>query len=124
MLQLPEAVGERYDVSSLECVLHAAAPCRVDVKYRMMQWLGPILHEYYCGTEGFAGTTICPEGWLAWPGSIGKPLTAVHIVGDDGSELPAGESGEIYFEGGPEFEYPKDPGKTASVSNERGWRRV
>jgi long-chain acyl-CoA synthetase len=124
MLQLPEAVRERYDVSSLECVLHAAAPCRVDVKYRMMQSLGSILHEYYCGTEGFAGTTICPEEWLPQPGSIGKPLTAVHIVGDDGSELPAGESGEIYFEGGPDFEYPKDPEKTASVSNERGWRRV
>jgi long-subunit acyl-CoA synthetase (AMP-forming) len=58
------------------------------------------------------------------PGSVGKPLTAVHIVGDDGSELPAGESGEIYFEGGPDFDYLKDPEKTASVSNERGWRRV
>jgi len=124
MLKLPEAVRQQYDVSSLECVLHAAAPCPVDVKRRMMEWFGPIIHEYYGGTEGFAGTTIGPEEWLAHPGSVGKPLTAVQIAGDDGTELPVGESGEIYFEGGPDFEYFKDPAKTASVRNERGWRTL
>jgi long-chain acyl-CoA synthetase len=124
MLKLPEAVRKRYDVSSLECVIHAAAPCPVDVKHRMMKWFGPIIHEYYGGTEGFAGTTIGPEEWLAHPGSVGRPLTPVHVVSDDGAELPVGESGELYFEGGPDFEYFKDAAKTAPVSNERGWRTL
>ena len=105
-------------------MIHAAAPCPVDVKHRMMEWFGPIIHEYYGGTEGFAGTTIGPQEWLAHPGSVGKPFTAVHVVGDDGTEVPVGESGELYFEGGPAFEYFKDPEKTASVSNERGWRSL
>jgi acyl-CoA synthetase (AMP-forming)/AMP-acid ligase II len=124
MLKLPEAVRERYDVSSLECVIHAAAPCPVDVKHRMMKWFGPIIHEYYGGTEGFAGTTIGPEEWLAHPGSVGKPMTAVHVIGDDGAECATGESGQLYFEGGPSFEYFKDPAKTASVSDEHGWRTL
>jgi acyl-CoA synthetase (AMP-forming)/AMP-acid ligase II len=124
MLKLPDAVRDSYDVSSLECVIHAAAPCPVDVKHRMMKWFGPIIHEYYGGTEGFAGTTIGPQEWLAHPGSVGKPFSAVHVVGDDGAELAAGESGELYFEGGPAFEYFKDPAKTASVSNEHGWRSL
>ena len=64
MLKLPEAVRRSYDVSSLQCVVHAAAPCPVDVKHRMMEWFGPIIHEYYGGTEGFAGTTIDPQEWL------------------------------------------------------------
>ena len=124
MLKLPRAVRERYDVSSLRCVIHAAAPCPVDVKHRMMAWFGPIIHEYYGGTEGFAGTTIGPEEWLAHPGSVGRPMCPVHVVGSDGNELPAGEPGELYFEGGPAFEYFKDPVKTASVSNDRGWRSL
>ena len=124
MLKLPEAVRRSYDVSSLKCVIHAAAPCPVDVKHEMMTWFGSIIHEYYGGTEGFAGSTIGPDEWLAHPGSIGKPFSAVHVVGDDGEELGVGQSGELYFEGGPDFEYFKDPEKTASVSNERGWRSL
>ncbi len=124
MLKLPPAVRERYDVSSLRCVIHAAAPCPVDVKHRMMDWFGPIIHEYYGGTEGFAGTTIGPEEWLSHPGSVGKPMTPVHVIGDDGNEVPVGQPGELYFEGGPDFEYFKDPAKTASVCNERGWRSL
>jgi long-chain acyl-CoA synthetase len=124
MLKLPEAVRRSYDVSSLQCVIHAAAPCPVDVKHQMMKWFGPIIHEYYGGTEGFAGTTIGPEEWLAHPGSVGRPPRPVHVVDDDGVELAAGEPGELYFEGGPAFEYFKDPEKTASVSNEHGWRSL
>lgn len=124
MLKLPRAVRQRYDLSSLQCVIHAAAPCPVDVKHRMMEWFGPLIHEYYGGTEGFAGTVIGPQEWLAHPGSVGKPFSPVHVVSDNGAELPAGESGELYFEGGPAFEYFKDPDKTASVSNERGWRSL
>jgi long-chain acyl-CoA synthetase len=124
MLKLPEAVREKYDVSSLRCVIHAAAPCPVDVKHAMMEWFGPIIHEYYGGTEGFAGTVIGPDEWLAHPGSVGKPFSPVHVVGDDGAELSPGQSGELFFEGGPAFEYFKDPAKTASVSNDRGWRSL
>ena len=124
MLKLPEAVRNSYDLSSLRCVIHAAAPCPVDVKHQMMEWLGPIIHEYYGGTEGFAGSTIEPREWLAHPGSVGKPYSPVHVVSEDGTELPVGESGELFFEGGPKFEYFKDPDKTASVSNEQGWRSL
>jgi acyl-CoA synthetase (AMP-forming)/AMP-acid ligase II len=124
MLKLPDAVRRKYDVSSLQCVIHAAAPCPVDVKHQMMTWFGPIIHEYYGGTEGFAGTTIDPHEWLAHPGSVGKPFSPVHVVSDDGVELPVGESGELFFEGGPAFEYFKDPEKTASISNEHGWRSL
>ncbi|MGD1110772.1 MAG: acyl-CoA synthetase [Mycobacterium sp.] len=124
MLKLPESIREKYDVSSLQYVLHAAAPCPVDVKHRMIDWFGPIIHEYYGGTEGFAGTTIGPEEWLAHPGSVGIPMAPVHVVGDGGEELPLGQPGELYFEGGPDFEYFKDPAKTASVYNERGWRSL
>jgi acyl-CoA synthetase (AMP-forming)/AMP-acid ligase II len=124
MLKLPAQVREAYDVSSLECVIHAAAPCPVDVKHRMMEWFGPIVHEYYGGTEGFAGCTIGPEAWLAHPGSVGKPFSPVHVVSEDGVEQPVGQAGELFFEGGPQFEYYKDPEKTASVSNERGWRSL
>jgi acyl-CoA synthetase (AMP-forming)/AMP-acid ligase II len=124
MLKLPESVRQKYDVSSLRCVIHAAAPCPVDVKHQMMKWFGPIIHEYYGGTEGFAGTTIGPLAWLAHPGSVGIPMSPVHVIGDDGEELPIGQAGELYFEGGPKFEYFKDPAKTASVSNERGWRSL
>lgn len=124
MLKLPRAVRDAYDVSSLRCVIHAAAPCPVDVKHRMMDWFGPIIHEYYGGTEGFAGTTIGPQEWLAHPGSVGRPMSPVHVVAEDGSELAPGGTGELYFEGGPAFEYFKDPAKTASVANERGWRSL
>ena len=124
MLKLPKEVRDSYDVSSLKCVIHAAAPCPVDVKHQMMEWFGPIVHEYYGGTEGFAGSIIGPQEWLAHPGSVGKPFSAVHVVSEDGIELPVGESGELYFEGGPKFEYFKDPEKTASVSNDRGWRSL
>ena len=124
MLKLPEEVRRKYDVSSLRCVIHAAAPCPVDVKHRMMEWFGPTIHEYYGGTEGFAGTTIGPEEWMAHPGSVGKPFSPVHVLGDDGIELPVREPGELFFEGGPEFEYFKDPAKTASVRNDRGWRSL
>ncbi|AFC49146.1 acyl-CoA synthase [Mycobacterium intracellulare MOTT-02] len=124
MLKLPAKVRDRYDVSSLRCVIHAAAPCPVDVKRRMMEWFGPIIHEYYGGTEGFAGTTIGPREWLAHPGSVGIPMAPVHVLDEDGRELPVGESGELYFEGGPDFAYFKDPAKTASVCKNRGWRSL
>ncbi len=115
MLKLPADVRAKYDVSSLQCVIHAAAPCPVPVKQQMIEWFGPIIHEYYAGTEGNGFVYCSSAQWLAHPGTVGTAIGCVlHICGDDGEELPQGESGTIYFEGGAQFEYHKDPEKTKS----------
>ncbi len=125
MLKLPEDVRKSYDVSSLERVMHAAAPCPVDIKKQMIDWWGPIVDEYYASSEAHGSTLITAEEWLRHPGSVGRPLTGVlHIVGEDGNELPPGQAGEIYFEGGYDFEYLNDPEKTASSRHPLGWKTV
>ena len=122
MLKLPEDVRLNSDVSTLRAAVHAAAPCPVQVKSEMMEWWGPVIHEYYAGTEGNGFVACSPEDWLSHPGSVGRAILGkVHIVGEDGSELPVGEEGTIYFSDGPQFEYHNDPDKTRSVYNERGW---
>jgi acyl-CoA synthetase (AMP-forming)/AMP-acid ligase II len=122
LLALPEEVRSRYDLSSLRCVFHAAAPCPVPVKQEMIAWLGPIIHEYYSGTEG-AGFTYCsPADWLAHPGSVGRPMfSELHVVGDDGDEVAPGEDGLIFFAGMSTFEYHNDPDKTRSAHHPSGW---
>ena len=122
MLKLPEEVRSRYDLSSLRTAVHAAAPCPADVKQRMLSWWGPVLYEYYAGSEGNGFCAIGPEEWLAHPGSVGKSLRGpVHILGEDGEERPTGEVGQIWFEGAQPFEYHNDAAKTAEAWNERGW---
>jgi long-chain acyl-CoA synthetase len=121
MLKLPGEQRLGFDVSSLRTVVHAGAPCPADVKRQMIEWLGPCLVEYYAGSEANGITIIDSADWLAHPGSVGRPIgTAVHIVGEDGAEVPAGEDGLIYFESQP-FEYLGDPAKTASALDDRGW---
>ena len=125
MLKLPEAVRSSYDVSSLERVMHAAAPCPVQIKQQMIDWWGPIIDEYYASSEAHGSTLISAEEWLAHPGSVGRPMGgAVHILDEDCNELPAGEPGEIYFEGGNTFEYLNDTEKTAASRDKRGWTTV
>ncbi|RZT24387.1 fatty-acyl-CoA synthase [Mycobacterium sp. BK558] len=125
MLKLPEEVRARYDVSSLQRVMHAAAPCPVDIKKQMIDWWGPIVDEYYASSEAHGSTLIFAEDWLTHPGSVGKPMGgAVHILDEDGNELPPGHPGEIYFEGGNDFEYLNDPEKTLSSRDPRGWKTV
>jgi long-chain acyl-CoA synthetase len=124
LLRLPPEERAGFDLSSLQFVVHAAAPCPVPVKRQMIEWWGPIIHEYYSGTEDIGSSHITSEEWLAHPGSVGRPRDECHIVGEDGAELPAGQSGVIYFAGGRPFEYHGDPDKTASVTNERGWRML
>jgi acyl-CoA synthetase (AMP-forming)/AMP-acid ligase II len=124
MLKLPEEERRRHDLSSLRYVVHAAAPCPAAVKRQMLEWWGPIIHEYYAGTEDIGSTWITAEEWLAHPGSVGRPTTPAHIVGPDGDEVPTGTEGVIYFEGGRSFEYHNDPDKTASVTDARGWRTL
>ncbi len=122
MLKLPEAVRARYDVSSLQCAVHAAAPCPIPVKEQMIGWWGPVLYEYYAGTEGNGFVQLNSEEWLAHKGSVGKPLNCeIHICDDEGNELPPGEPGTVFFGGGGQFEYHKDPDKTAGSRHPKGW---
>jgi fatty-acyl-CoA synthase len=116
MLQLPEETRKAYDVSSLRIAVHAAAPCPPDVKDAMIDWWGPILTEYYGATEMHGITLISTEEWKAKRGSVGRAMLGVaHICDDDGRELPAGETGVIYFERDRvPFEYHNDPEKTSA----------
>lgn len=123
LLKLPEEVRASYDTSSLRVVVHAAAPCPVEVKQRMIAWLGPVVQEYYASTEANGATFIDAERWLTHPGSVGTALLGVlHVCGEDGAELPPGEVGTIYFardelEGRAPFSYHGDPAKTAATQH-------
>ena len=122
LLKLPEADRNRFDVSSLEKLVHAAAPCPPEVKRAAIGWLGPLVYEYYSGSEGVGFCAIGPEEWLAHPGSVGRSLLApVHIVDDDGNEVPARTEGQVWFETASKFEYHGDPEKTAAAFDHRGW---
>ncbi len=122
MLKLPPEARQRYDLSSLKAVFHAAAPCPVPVKEQMIAWWGPIVHEYYAGTEGNGFCIINSQEWLAHKGSVGRGLTAqVRICDDDGNPLPPRSEGMVFFEGGGQFEYHGDPAKTAESRNRHGW---
>jgi acyl-CoA synthetase (AMP-forming)/AMP-acid ligase II len=125
MLKLREEVRGRYDVSSLTHATHAAAPCPVEVKRQMMDWWGPIIHEYYAGTEGVGLCYIGPQDWLERPGSVGRAIgAAIHIVDDDGNELPLGAEGIVYFDSASDFEYHNDPAKTAESRHPAGWKTL
>lgn len=117
MLKLDRQVRESYDVSSLRCALHAAAPCPVDVKRAMIEWWGPILLEYYASTEGNGVTMIDSREWLQRPGSVGKSLLGIlHICDDSGADVAAGQIGTVYFEREvAPFEYHNDPARTAET---------
>ncbi|WP_043650701.1 acyl-CoA synthetase [Nocardia thailandica] len=119
LLKLDAAVRARYDVSSLKVAVHAAAPCPVDVKHAMIDWWGPILHEYYASTEANGATFIDPGQWLRKPGSVGPALLGtIRICGEDGATLPAGEVGTVYFERDERpFTYHNDPAKTAEATH-------
>ena len=122
MLKLPEAVRRKFDVSAMKVAIHAAAPCPIPVKKQMIEWWGPVIYEYYAGTEGNGFCAINSQEWLAHPGSVGKALLGeLHIVGEDGNDCPVGESGTVFFANGPEFAYHNDAKKTAESKNEKGW---
>jgi long-chain acyl-CoA synthetase len=123
LLKLDEAERKQFDVSSLQTCIHAAAPCPVPVKQQMIEWWGPVIHEYYAGTEGNGFVACNSEEWMAHKGTVGKALVGtLHIVDDEsGEEVPVGESGTVYFEGGTEFEYHNDPEKTKASRHPKGW---
>jgi long-chain acyl-CoA synthetase len=113
MLKLPEAARTRYDLSSLEIAIHAAAPCPVQVKREMIQWWGPIIHEYYGATEGLGFTACNSEEWLAHPGTVGKVLFGeLSILDANMQPCPPETPGQIWFKSGAAFEYFSDPQKT------------
>ncbi|MFC5832226.1 AMP-binding protein [Nonomuraea insulae] len=121
MLKLQPEIRAKYDISSLQYAIHAAAPCPVPVKEQMIDWWGPIVHEYYAGTEGNGFLYVGPHDWLQHKGTVGRSLLGVvHICDEDGDDLPPGEHGTIYFENGGRFEYHGDPGKTRSAQDPRG----
>jgi long-chain acyl-CoA synthetase len=125
LLKLPQSVRDSYDVSSLQRVMHAAAPCPVEIKKQIIDWWGPIVDEYYASSEAIGATLITAEEWLAHPGSVGRAMTGiVHIVDENGNEQPVGQAGEIFFEGGADFEYLNDSEKTASSRDSHGWKTV
>ena len=135
MLKLPEAARRRHDVSSLKIAIHAAAPCPIEVKEAMIAWWGPVLFEYYAGSEGGGFVSLDTAEWLNHRGSVGKVQassaiavstpggdTGVHIVDPEtGQEVAPGEVGVIYFASAAPFDYHKDPGKTAEFFNDKGW---
>jgi fatty-acyl-CoA synthase len=122
MLKLPDAVRARYDISSLKGAIHAASPCPVEVKAKMIEWWGPILVEYYAGSEGNGATVCNSQQWLGHRGSVGRSLVGVvKIVDDQDRELPVGGIGTVYFANGLPFSYHNDPDKTQRAHNTRGW---
>ncbi|MGH6956081.1 MAG: AMP-binding protein, partial [Caulobacteraceae bacterium] len=119
LLNLPDEVRGKYDVSSMRYIIHGAAPCPPEVKKAMIDWVGPIINEYYAGSEGGAGFVVTSEEWLTKPGTVGKlpDPAALRIVDDEGNEVPQGTAGTLYFRVSPiaPFEYYKDPAKTAAA---------
>ncbi|NNF53553.1 MAG: AMP-binding protein [Acidimicrobiales bacterium] len=122
LLKLPESTRAAADLSSLGSVVHAAAPCPVGVKERMIEWLGPVVHEYYAGTEGNGFVYCDSDMWMTHKGTVGQPINCeVHICDERGLELAVGEEGGVYFAGGGSFEYHGDPDKTAGSHLPNGW---
>ena len=128
MLKLPPEQRSRFDLSSHIAAIHAAAPCPVEVKRQMIEWWGPILYEYYGGSEGNGITTVDSQAWLAHPGTVGRALLGtLRICDDEGNELPVGETGLIYFERDVlPFHYHKDPEKTRAAQHPKhpGWTAI
>jgi long-chain acyl-CoA synthetase len=122
LLALPQQVRDRYDLSSLRWIVHAAAPCPPDVKRAMIEWLGPIIAEYYGGTETGPVVFCTSEEWLAHPGTVGRPLerAVVKILDEQGRELPAGQSGEVYMwlDTWPDFTYHGDEEKRRAIERD------
>ena len=125
LLSLSLAARQCHDLSSLKVLVHAGAPCAIETKQRMIDWLGPIVAEYYSCTEAIGMTYSDSAGWLSHPGTVGRPLMGkLHIVDDAGHEVPTGAEGTVYFSDGPKFSYHKDEEKTRQAHNAADWATV
>ena len=122
LLKLDPETRAKFDLSSMKMAVHAAAPCPVDVKEKMMDWWGPIVHEYYAGTENNGFCSITPAEWLQHKGSVGRASQGkLHIFDEEGVLLEVGQTGAVYFSEGPQFTYHNDPVATAQTRNALGW---
>lgn len=122
LLRLPETVKSQYQLATHRCAIHAAAPCPIEIKKQMIEWWGPIIHEYYAGSEGNGFVVIDSPDWLKHPGSVGRAILGdLHVLDENGEEQPPGVAGGIYFANGPAFEYHNDPAKTGSAYSAEGW---
>jgi long-chain acyl-CoA synthetase len=125
LLGLPDAVKNTYNLSSHRCAIHGAAPCPAEVREKMIEWWGPIIEEYYSGSEANGATSITSREWLQRKGSVGRAVCGnIHILDDEGRELTPGQTGNVYFSDGPQFIYHNDPEKTALSRNDRGWTTI
>ena len=125
--KLKDEIKSKYDLSSLEYVLHAAAPCPVELKNNLLDWMGPVIYEYYSGSEGAGMTHATPEDAMKYPGTVGKALMGIiHVCDEDGKELPIGNIGKIYFESDHEFTYHKDKKKSEEAlhENNKTWKSM
>ncbi|QMW24231.1 AMP-binding protein [Sandaracinobacteroides saxicola] len=121
MLKLPDDIRARADISSIRAIIHAAAPCPIEVKERMIDWFGPKIFEYYSATEGSGFTALNSAEWLAHKGSVGKALLGeIRVLDEEDNILPPGQTGRIYFHGGPKVAYHNDPARTAEVQGAHG----
>jgi fatty-acyl-CoA synthase len=121
-LRLPQDVRAKYDLSSHQRAIHAAAPCPVPIKREMIEWWGQIIVEYYAGSESIGMTMIHSPDWMTHQGSVGRPIHGIlHVCGPDGEELAAGEDGLIFFENDILPTYHNDPAKTAEARHPKGW---
>jgi fatty-acyl-CoA synthase len=122
LLKLDKHVREKFDLSSMKMAVHAAAPCPVDVKEQMIGWWGPIVHEYYAGTENNGFCSITPNEWLQHKGSVGRASQGkLHICDEEGMPLEVGQTGAVYFSEGPQFTYHNDSVSTEQTRNSLGW---
>jgi len=118
MLKLPEEARNRHDVSCMKTAIHGAAPCPIEVKRRMIEWWGPVLYEYYAGTERNGFCFVDSKTWLTHPGTVGRAIQGtLHICDEDGNDLPVGAEGTVYFESPDKFEYHNDDEKTVQSRN-------
>ena len=125
MLKMDKAIRDKYDVSSMKLALHAAAPCPIEIKEKMIDWWGPVIFEYYGASEGMGMTAITAQEWLTHKGSVGRAIIGVpYILDEEGNELPTGEIGNVYFTGGNDFHYHKEAEKTKNTCLPDGKRGV
>jgi len=125
IMKLSEEKRLKYDLTSMQCMIHAAAPCPPEIKQQMIEWLGNVLFEFWGGTETGVVTLITSREWMEHKGSVGRGFTAnLHIMGEQGQELPPGEPGTIYMESGRQYSYFGEPEKTASARNKDGWTNI
>jgi long-chain acyl-CoA synthetase len=122
LLQLPEHERTAFRAPAHGKAIHSGAPCAASIKRTMIDWWGPILHEYYSGTESAGFTHATSEEWLRFPGTVGKPWgCSIHILSESGAELGPGEMGDVYFEGRAGLRYHNDEEKTRQAHSPQGW---